>query len=288
ARLHPDLFDHFLGSEVRDRVLSDKHHRTQPFWFFPAVLIGGTMPWTPVFLIGLWKLFGGLRRRPADEATRAEGDVGRFNLAWIVGPFILFQLSRSKLITYLLPLMPFCALAVAGALAAICRRPGTERARRASMLAMAAGPVLAVLAGTGFAILGLGAPMGPWIAISAAFVAACAVALRITWQPGARRVLAAACIITAGSLAWGWIGLSLTGGRRSRWGRPASRSWVRDALSGAEVRGAPIRRGVRPESRPATEPPETFAVYDLKTNSLPFYLLGMRPEAFVNYGNPEE
>lgn len=107
ALQHPALIRYFLGYELRDRLFSSVHGRSQPFWFFVPVLLGGMLPWTPVLLvvlIGAWR------------AWRARGNVSPESWllgGWVVPPFVVLSLSGSKLATYVLPLFPPLALVMA-------------------------------------------------------------------------------------------------------------------------------------------------------------------------------
>ena len=107
ALQHPKLADYFWRYEFRDRIFSSVHGRSQPFWFFVPVLLGGMLPWTPLLVAVLlcgWK------------ALRAREDVPpeTWLLAgWVGPPFLILSLSGSKLATYILPLFPALALLMA-------------------------------------------------------------------------------------------------------------------------------------------------------------------------------
>jgi 4-amino-4-deoxy-L-arabinose transferase-like glycosyltransferase len=78
----------FLEESV-ERMATGRFHREQPAWFVPAVLIAGTLAWS---LVTPW------RRRLGRE--------GRVALGFVVFAAVFFTLSRSKLVTYLLPALP--------------------------------------------------------------------------------------------------------------------------------------------------------------------------------------
>jgi 4-amino-4-deoxy-L-arabinose transferase-like glycosyltransferase len=287
SRLHPDLFDFFLKGEVRDRYLNpETHKRSQPFWYFPVILIAGTLPWTPLFLASIGRMAAGIarsgRRNPDADATR-------FIIAWIAGPFLLFQLSGSKLATYLLPLMPFCALAVArwveGLIAG--EPPAPRRGVRGFLTALVLMPAAVAVAAAIYAIKKLGAPTAGWVtaavvAGAAGLVMAAALRGRSPLRAG-QAVLGVAIL----QLAWAWSAATMLGHDAVRFGSHDSQTWVREALGDAAARGFPIPTSLRPADPPAAAPPPTFATYDVKTNTLPFYLLGLRPEAFHDFDNPE-
>jgi 4-amino-4-deoxy-L-arabinose transferase-like glycosyltransferase len=104
---HPPLLQYFLGYELRDRVFSDLHGRSQPFWFFVPVLLAGALPWTPALIGVLWS--GGRRlwsrERLSPELWLLAG--------WLVPPLLVLSLTSSKLATYVLPLFPALALLAA-------------------------------------------------------------------------------------------------------------------------------------------------------------------------------
>ncbi|HEY6804776.1 MAG TPA: glycosyltransferase family 39 protein [Pyrinomonadaceae bacterium] len=82
------------------RYLSNKYHHPQPFYFYPAILLLLTLPWTAFFVDGLigirnWKWRG------ADNQSR----LLVFVAAWIVFPVLFFSFSGSKLPGYILPVL---------------------------------------------------------------------------------------------------------------------------------------------------------------------------------------
>jgi len=99
ARL-PGYLQYVAVTETWQRVASDELRRSQPWWFYGAVAVGGFFPWWP-FAFG---------RRRLD----AGGDPHRVLLwLWLLLPLMLFSLSRSKMPQYILPLMPAVALLAA-------------------------------------------------------------------------------------------------------------------------------------------------------------------------------
>lgn len=72
--------------ESLERMTSGSFKREQPWWFVPAVLAGGALPWS---LGTPWKL------------PRSTG--ARVALGFVLFAAVFFSMSRSKLVTYLLP-----------------------------------------------------------------------------------------------------------------------------------------------------------------------------------------
>ena len=98
--------------------------REQPAWFVPAVLAGGALPWS---LATPW----GRRLAPSSKVA----------LGFIVFAAVFFTLSRSKLVTYLLPVIPCMAWIAAEA---------WERAWRTRRAGIGIAVTLAVVSLAGF------------------------------------------------------------------------------------------------------------------------------------------
>jgi 4-amino-4-deoxy-L-arabinose transferase-like glycosyltransferase len=280
SRLHPDLASFYLGGEVRDRVLTT-HGRGQAFWFYPAILLVGTLPWTPALVAALAGLAGGLwKGGPPGAGT---GDDRKFLLAWIAGPFLLFSLSGSKLAPYLLPLMPMCAIATARWFSALPEARGAARGWTATLALI---PGVIAVAASVLAIRREG-DRPAWIALAAAVAAG---SLAIAGACRFRRGLEPATAIFGVALlmiGWEWTAAAIAGlGLETR--THAGHSWVRAALANEEVRGMPIGSFLRPQDESAPAAPPTFVRYRLKANSLGFYALGLRPEYVPVYGAPED
>ena len=102
---YPQLLDYFVRYEFIDRIASNVHKRSKPFWFYTAMLIGGLMPWTgliPGFLRDTWR-----RVRPQ------RSPVCWLMAGWILLPLAILHVVTSKLPTYLLPLLPPLAIVLA-------------------------------------------------------------------------------------------------------------------------------------------------------------------------------
>lgn len=99
------VHEHFL------RYLTRVHGRYEPVWFFVPVLLLGLYPWT-AFLIQSVKA-----NLPVSWAQRHERGQELFLLLWAAMVLAFFSLSSSKLIPYILSLLPPLALLVARYLA---------------------------------------------------------------------------------------------------------------------------------------------------------------------------
>lgn len=89
---HPEYVHYAFLEESFERLTSGTFHRDQPWWFVPAVFLGGALPWS---LLTPWRL---PESRPARIAT-----------GFALFGALFFSLSHSKLVTYLLPAFPALA-----------------------------------------------------------------------------------------------------------------------------------------------------------------------------------
>jgi len=201
ARRHADFLDFYFVHEHFLRYATPVAGRVQPFWYFPAVLAVGMLPWTPLVVVGLVRL-GALRtaviRRARPELV--------FLAAWSLFIVVFFSLSKSKLSAYVLPALPPLAVLV-GLLGADAGResaPGFGRGLRA-------GAALLVVLDVVLLVIGLArVPQLPAIPRPLPVVLALAaislvLALRSGWtarrQPAAERLFAAAVLFLAGLIA---------------------------------------------------------------------------------------
>ncbi|MEK7815625.1 MAG: phospholipid carrier-dependent glycosyltransferase, partial [Pseudomonadota bacterium] len=103
ARANPEFAQFYFIHEHFQRYLTTVHMRYQPWWFFVPVLVLGMLPW-----IGL--LFPALRDAWAGWRARRERREELFLLLWVGLVFAFFSVSGSKLIPYILPMLPPSAL----------------------------------------------------------------------------------------------------------------------------------------------------------------------------------
>jgi 4-amino-4-deoxy-L-arabinose transferase-like glycosyltransferase len=114
ARRDGDFLQFYFVHEHVARYLTPIAQRVEPWWFFAAVLAAGSVPWT---LSALRIVVGGWRREhPAGFDARA------FLWVWVVFVLVFFSLSDSKLMPYILPVMPALAVLVACSPPAALRR----------------------------------------------------------------------------------------------------------------------------------------------------------------------
>ena len=94
------------------RYVSNKYKHPQPLYFFPAIILMLTLPWTGFLIDALarvrsWKWRG-------DDS---ESIVRVFALAWLLLPIVFFSFSGSKLPGYVLPALPAATLLIGDRLA---------------------------------------------------------------------------------------------------------------------------------------------------------------------------
>ncbi|AHV93341.1 ArnT family glycosyltransferase [Bordetella holmesii] len=100
---YPGFFHYFFIYQHFERFALSGFNNVQPFWFYPPVLAGLTLPWS------LW--MGGALRRSFWGAEDSDG-LRRLMLIWLVVAVGFFSLPSSKLIGYILPAVPALAFLV--------------------------------------------------------------------------------------------------------------------------------------------------------------------------------
>jgi 4-amino-4-deoxy-L-arabinose transferase-like glycosyltransferase len=171
----------FFVHDNWDRILRAEHTNLDTFWFYPALMVIGIFPWT-AFLAYL----GGSFRRHRTHVV--------FLGSWVLVTWGLFALAHSKLPSYILPLFPALAIALAISLEA------PDGRRRAA--AVAAG--ISFLFGIGLLLVPLlvkGPLAGELRPILVAVAAFGAVQILVGALLLARRVGAAVALNAAGFLA---------------------------------------------------------------------------------------
>ena len=93
---HPEYAHYAFVEESLERLTTGSFGREQPWWFVPVVLLGGTLPWS-VATPWRWPL----------------SVPGRVGAAFVLFASVFFTLSHSKLVTYLLPVVPALAYVAA-------------------------------------------------------------------------------------------------------------------------------------------------------------------------------
>ncbi|MCX6908576.1 MAG: glycosyltransferase family 39 protein [Verrucomicrobia bacterium] len=93
-----DLWWFFLGQQVAGHYFKDAQGHPQPIWYFAVLLVVGALPWTLCALTAGW--------RWREEAQSPQMRARRvFLVIWVVTGLVFFSMSRTKLATYILPVM---------------------------------------------------------------------------------------------------------------------------------------------------------------------------------------
>lgn len=129
AATHREFVDLYFVQEHFLRYLTTMHNRYKPFWFFAPILFAGLFPWS-AFLIQA------IRRSlpPSWRDRQAHGET-IFLLLWAAVVFLFFSASGSKLIPYILPMLPPLAILIGSYLAEAW--DGTARGFRGGVIAFA-------------------------------------------------------------------------------------------------------------------------------------------------------
>jgi 4-amino-4-deoxy-L-arabinose transferase-like glycosyltransferase len=188
---HPEYPAYAFVDETFRRMTSGAFKREQPLWFVPAVIVAGALPWS---LGTPW--------------VRRLGHASRVALGFILFAAFFFTISRSKLVTYLLPALP-CLAWIAAAAWSEAGRSRRGAVGVALVLAALAAALLvfgrstawwgtrldpAVIDGGRYAAFRLALTVGAWAAVAAAGAWA-----RRAWPPlAACALFAPSVLVVAG------------------------------------------------------------------------------------------
>jgi 4-amino-4-deoxy-L-arabinose transferase-like glycosyltransferase len=100
-----DFLQFYFVREHFARYLTPIADRAEPWWFFGMVFLAGTLPWT----VSAFRVLA--------QGWRVRQPSGQFNpklflWIWVVFIIVFFSLSDSKLMPYILPVMPALALLI--------------------------------------------------------------------------------------------------------------------------------------------------------------------------------
>ena len=101
------FIDEFFVQHHFARYTSNKYKHPQPIYFFPAIIMMLTLPWTG-FLIDAFAKVRSWSWRGDDSLSI----VRVFSVAWLLLPIVFFSFSGSKLPGYVLPCVPAAALLI--------------------------------------------------------------------------------------------------------------------------------------------------------------------------------
>ena len=142
CRANPDFFHFFFIHEHFIRYATKVHDRYEPAWFFIPILLVGTIPWTGFIPQALAQAFKG--RDNGEESSWA----GVYLVLWFAVIFAFFSLSSSKLIPYIVPVLPPLAILVGRTVVGIW--DGGDR--RSILVGLSLSSLLTVLFGAAFVV----------------------------------------------------------------------------------------------------------------------------------------
>ena len=106
ARANPDFLNFYFIHEHWLRFTTRIHGRYQPWWFFLPVFLVGLFPWVFFARQALAEALGG------GWKARRENPEAWFFVIWVVFIMAFFSKSQSKLVPYILPVFPACAILI--------------------------------------------------------------------------------------------------------------------------------------------------------------------------------
>ncbi|MFM7344033.1 MAG: phospholipid carrier-dependent glycosyltransferase [Tagaea sp.] len=174
---NPPFWYFYFVREHWERFTSTVHGRTQPWWFFAAVIVAGFFPWTVIVLQALARNLMAFFKRAANWRDEL------FLALWFWAIFLFFSASSSKLIPYVTPIVVPLAI-FAGRYVVEALESGAKSLRWALWTLTGIAGVLAIAA----IVVALGhdrlfkgdtaedvasvAPVLPWLAMGAAIATA--------------------------------------------------------------------------------------------------------------------
>jgi 4-amino-4-deoxy-L-arabinose transferase-like glycosyltransferase len=259
ARENAQFLRFFFIREHFQRYLTPIEHRSEPWWFFVPVLVVGVMPWLPQAGRALIATRG-------SRLPRGDFDAPRMLWIWCVFTLVFFSLSDSKLIPYILPVVP--------ALALLCASNEAADSRRSLMagawLSAAFSAGVAVYAGGWWGsesgrplLLLIRAPLVGTIAVLGLGALVCCVCARRGRPRMALTALSAAWFLATGSVLVA--------------------ADAAQALFSAKDIAQAVRRGAALEGYADAPVPAGVPIFAVQSyqQSLPFYL--RRPVTLVDY-----
>lgn len=105
TRIHGNAFlGEFFGFRNLTRFLEPEHRiGSSPFYYIPVVL-AGFFPWSIFLIFGAWDM-----QRSGEGPSRVNGRRALL-LIWFLTVFLFFSISKTKLVTYILPVFPVMAV----------------------------------------------------------------------------------------------------------------------------------------------------------------------------------
>ncbi|ALM82356.1 glycosyltransferase family 39 protein [Bordetella sp. N] len=146
---YPGFFNYFFVYQQFERFSATGFNNVQPFWFYVPVIAAMTLPWV------LW--LGGAMRKSfwqQESSVDTAADVRWLAASWAGVVLVFFSIPSSKLVGYVLPLLPALAVIIAEVIVAGLHRGKAERdnTTRKLTLSLVVGVLVCIL-GTGVAAI---------------------------------------------------------------------------------------------------------------------------------------
>ncbi|CCJ51209.1 ArnT family glycosyltransferase [Bordetella parapertussis] len=119
---YPGFFQYFFVHQHFERFAQTGFNNVQPFWFYLPVIAGLALPWS------LWA--GGLLRKQFWAADADPDGLRRLALVWLAVIVAFFSMPQSKLVGYIMPVLPPLAFLLAEVVMGALRDPAVARATR--------------------------------------------------------------------------------------------------------------------------------------------------------------
>ncbi|MEB3193489.1 MAG: glycosyltransferase family 39 protein [Cyanobacteriota bacterium] len=128
-------WESFFGYHNLQRYTRVVNNHSQGWWFFLAMLLLGSLPFTPLLLLSL-----GRTLRQARSLLKPRDSLARFASAWVLAVLLFFSASATKLPSYWLVATP-----AAGVLVALVLQPGCKGSVTGPRRALALSAVLLLI-----------------------------------------------------------------------------------------------------------------------------------------------
>ncbi len=150
--LHGDAYSSQAKVHTVGRFLAPMEGHGVGWWFYFPVLLLGFYPWSAFLPAGLYRAYQSWwacrlsrNRTHNSETTPGSGEeLEWFAGLWVIGVFIFFSLSSTRLPHYIGPLFPACALLAASFWAQGLKDPSTRGLRGSVHFMMGIGYLLAI------------------------------------------------------------------------------------------------------------------------------------------------
>ena len=110
------FIDQFIWQHQFARYVSNNYRHPGPIYYYLAILVPLTLPWT-AFLIGALARASSWAWRPVNASEEPANKLVVFAFLWVLFPLVFFTFSSSKLPGYILPSLPAAALVIGERLA---------------------------------------------------------------------------------------------------------------------------------------------------------------------------